>query len=465
MRSARPLLAILPLALAVAACGGDDDDAGACTPELEKRAVAAVLYDAYLFPELLPAAVDPAQFETASELLDAMTAEARRLRWDRGWSYLTTAAAAQAFFEEGKAVGLGLGLAVREGKLRVTQVYGGSPADEAGFARGDTLLRIGETVETLEAVTEANGGELLGPSEEGVTRVLEVLPAGATDPVQRTVTKRAFDLDPVPEVGDVPGQRFRIVERDGRRVGYVALRSFIRTAEPRLEAAFAAFRDAGVTDLVLDLRYNGGGLVSTAALLANLLGGRLAADEVMYRETHNARNAWRDRTYRFAPRASSIAPERIAFVMTGASASASELVANVLEPYLRGSMAVVGSKTYGKPVGQRPFLPLRGCETLAYVVSFRHENADEDGAFFDGLPDAASAFDAPLCVAGDDLEHAQASEEEASTKAAFAFVGSGACPSEPVITSKLALRAAAPPDAYPQAPEPSLAQRHVQGLF
>lgn len=458
MRPARALLATLSLALLLA-CPGDDD-VGACTPELEKRAVVGLLRDWYLFPDLLPSTIDVTRFADASEVLAEMTAEASSRGMDRGWSYLTTADASQAFFEEGTAVGFGVGLVARQGAVRIAQVYGGSAADEAGFRRGDTLVRIGEPGGTLTDVTQDNATQLLGPGEEGVSRVIEVLSVGATTPVQRTVTKRVFSLDPVPEVGDVPGQRFRIVERDGRKVGYLALRTFVRTADAQLDGAFAAFRDAGVTDVVLDLRYNGGGLVSTAVVLSNLLGGGLA-DGVMYRETNNARQAARDKTHFFASRPGSIVPERIAFVMTGASASASELVANVLEPHR--NVRIIGAKSYGKPVGQRGFR-LGGCDTLAYLVSFRHENAQGDGAFYDGLPDDGGGFGAPLCPAADDLEHEQWSDDEASTSAALAWIATGACPTEPpAVASKLALRFV--PDAQLEAHEPSLAQRHVPGLF
>jgi carboxyl-terminal processing protease len=464
MRPARPLLASLPLVLLLlAGCPGEEP--GACSPELAKRAVVGLLYDWYLFPELLPSAVErvgaASRFATATELLDAMTAAARERGMDRGWSYLTTTRAAQAFFEDGKSVGLGVGLVVRAGAVRVAQVYGGSPAELAGFARGDTILRIGETEETLEPVTPENVGQLLGPATEGTTRAIEVQPSG-DDPVVRTVTKAVFDLDPVPMTSD--GRRWKIITRaDGTKAGYVALRSFIATADAELESAFEGLRAEGVTEVVVDLRYNGGGLVRTGERLANLLAGGLAANDVMYRVTNSARQAAANGTAFFSPLASSVTTQRIAFVTTGASASASELVANVLEPHR--AVAVVGSKTYGKPVGQRAFR-VQGCETLVYLVSFRLENAESEGDFYDGLPDANGAFGGPLCAAADDLEQETWDEEEASTKAALHWLATGACPEAPAAapgSSKPAVRLA--PDAYPKATEPSLAQRHVQGLF
>ena len=363
--------------------------------------------------------------------------------------------------EDGKSVGLGLGLVFREGAVRVAQVYGGSPAEAAGFRRGDTILRIGETEDALLAATVENVGQLLGPAAVGVTRAIEVMPRGGGLAV-RTVTKAVFDLDPVPMTAD--GKRWRVLERgDGTKAGYVALRSFIATAHGDLEAAFADFKAQGISDVVVDLRYNGGGLVRTGELLANLLAGGLAANDVMYRVTNGARQAASNGTAFFAPGSSSIRAQRVAFVTTGASASASELVANVLEPHR--DVAVVGAKTYGKPVGQRGFR-VPGCETLVYLVSFRLENAERDGDFYDGLPDANGAFGGPLCAAADDLDQEVWSEEEASTKAALAWLATGGCPPPPAAaaSSTRALRRAAP-DAYPLAHEPSLAQRHVPGLF
>ena len=168
--------------------------------------------------------------------------------------------------------------------------------------------------------------------------------------------------------------------------------------------------------------------------------------------------------------AGAVATTNVAFITTGTSASASELVPNVLEPY-RGpsgppgtALGLVGAKTYGKPVGQRGFR-LANCDTVAYVVAFRLQNQQGDGGYYDGLPDAAGKFSGPLCAAEDDLAHAPGTDAEASTAAALTFVETGACPVAPAPAAKLGIAAARAPDVYPVAPEPSLAQRNLSGFF
>jgi C-terminal processing protease CtpA/Prc len=446
----RRTLALLPLVALLAGCTSDDEPP-ACTPEREKAAVLDLARDWYLYPELLPAQVDLAAYAGPAELLDALTATARAEGKDRGWSFATTATAAQQLFAEGTTVGFGIGLLVRGDRLFVSQVFPASPAADAGFLRGDEIVSIGDPpVAVAGLVAAGTVGEALGPATGGVTRRLEVVPRGGSAAFVRTMTKRTYFLDPVPPPVIVP--------RPGLPpAGYVALRTFIGPADALLQQAFADFGAAGVTDVVVDLRYNGGGLVSTAELLANLLGGGLGG-QVMYRVENNSLHP-SSGPATFAPGASSLPlPGRIAFVVTGGSASSSELVPNVLEP--GREIALVGARTHGKPVGQRGF-SLSGCDLVVFLVSFRLVNSQDDGDYFDGLPDAAGRFEDCAFAAADDLTREMWDPDEASTSAAIAWLTPGAaCPVAPLSALSATL-----PDAYPEAPRPSDAQRHVRGLF
>jgi C-terminal processing protease CtpA/Prc len=473
---ARPLLTLLAAVGLLAACGGDEQ-ADQCGPDAEKRALAELVYQWYLYPETLPPAVDTSKFATSADLLKFMTDPARAANLDRGWSYTTTITQARTTFEEGTSVGFGIGNLVRGTQLFVSQVFSSSPAADAGFVRGDEILRIGETPETLAPVADAIAadaanhtntlGAMFGPSAEGVIRSVEVKTgAGAT---VRTMTKRVFGLDPVPAVEGT--QRWKIVDRPGKKLGYVALRTFIAPADAPLDEAFAAFKAAGVTDVVVDLRYNGGGLVSTGEHLANLLGGGLGGKIMMETTYRPERALSNDRIDHFAELANALAPAHVAFITTGSSASASEMVPNVLEPYV--PLALVGARTYGKPVGQNGFR-LRNCEAAVYLVSFRLQNAQGDAGYYQGLPDApiqgSPAFSGPLCEAPDDLTHALGDPAEESTAAALAWLETGTCPppaappaAKPGVSGALRTRTA--PDRYPEAPAPTDAHRQVRGLF
>ena len=193
----------------------------------------------------------------------------------------------------------------------------------------------------------------------------------------------------------------------------------------------------------------------------------------MFSLTNNPMHLDQNETVLWAPQPQSIAPLRVAFITTGATASASELVPNALEPYLAPpggapNIALVGAKTYGKPVGQRGFT-MQACGTVVYLVSLKIVNSEDEGGYYQGLPDAAGAFAGPLCQAPDDLTHDTWESAEASTAAALSWLATGTCPAPAV--AKLSGRAAAlalgapEEDVYPEATEPDLAQRHVRGLF
>ncbi len=448
---------LLAAAALLAGCPKEEDP---CTNENQKAAVLDLVRDWYLFPELLPAQVDPAAYTTPEALLAALTADARAAGKDRSWSYVTTTSAQQAFFADGTAVGFGFGLLVREptpgtNQVFLSQVYPGSAASTAGLTRGAEIVGIGDTPDAIVPVADLIAAgtllEALGPSTAGVVRTLEVIPRGGGAPAPLTLTKRTFNLDPVANV--------HVIDRSSLPVplppaGYVALRSFISPADAALRSAFAGLKAAGVTDVVVDLRYNGGGLLSTAALLGDLLGGGLDGMP-MFSLQHNARHAGRDAGYGFFPEASSVTATRVAFVVTGASASASELVPNVLEPYR--PVALVGGQTYGKPVGQLGF-QLSGCGTVVNLVSFRIVNAQGDGDYFGGLP--APGFSGCSVAAADDLLHETWESAETSTAAALDWLATGTCPAAPA--GALSVSA---PDVHPTPDRPTEAQRHVRGLF
>lgn len=448
MRRTRGVLSLAAAAV-LAACS---EEKVTCTIDDQKSAVLGITRDWYLFQDLLPASVTPAD-DSPEALLDALTANARADGKDRGWSYLTTRSEQQALFVDGTAVGFGVGLLPRNGnQVFLSQVYPGSPAADVGLTRGAELVGIGDTPDAIVPVAGMDTAGVLhalGPSTAGVARTLEVIPRGGSTTEVHTLTKRVFGLDPVAD--------FHVVNRSARGLppaGYLALRTFIGPAEPVLENAFATFKAAGVSDVVVDLRYNGGGLLSTSLLLADLLGGGLAG-EPMFSVHFNAQQAWRDTGYGFLPGAASLAPTRVAFVVTGASASASELVANVMEPHRQ--VALVGAQTYGKPVGQTGF-SISGCDTVLFLVSFRLTNSQGEGDYFTGLP--AAGFSGCAIAAADDLGHETFDALETSTAAALEWLATGTCPA----AAPAALSVSAP-DVQLTPARPTEAQRHVNGLF
>jgi hypothetical protein len=222
------------------------------------------------------------------------------------------------------------------------------------------------------------------------------------------MTKRTVRIDPVPAYG------VKVFDLNGvPSVGYLHLRSYISPADPQLIDAFSAF--AGLEYFIVDLRYNGGGLVSTAELINNLLGAALAG-EVQYRMVYNASKSQQNATVRFAPPEQSAAPVRIAFLTTEATASASEININSMQPWVEA--ALIGSDTYGKPVGQIAF-NLEGCEDRLRLVSFKTVNALGQGDYYDGL---ASSF-GTTCAVADTLDAQLGSPDDNLIRTALGWLG------------------------------------------
>ncbi len=371
-----------------------------CSLRSRQDWAAGVLSEWYLFPETLPASLDPSGFTTVEAYIDALTATARSQRRDRYFTHLASIAEEDAFFSQGSSAGFGVRLSYEtvQGRVFIAEAFEGAPALTAGIDRGAEIVAIGTSAADMQTVASlmAAGGPdsvsaALGPSSPGITRLLRISDAAGTRDV--SVTKADYTLTPV-------SSRYgaKILDDGGRRVGYLNLRTFISTADPALRNAFAGFRAQGVTDIIVDLRYNGGGLVSTAELMGDLLGRDRTSGDVLSFTTFRPEKSSNNSTRFFRAEANSIAPTRIAFIGTTGSASASELVINAFIPYLHNRAALVGTNTYGKPVGQIA-VDRSACDDRLRVVAFKTENAARQGDYYDGLASKVEAS----CQAGDDL--------------------------------------------------------------
>ena len=350
-------------------------------------------------------------------------------------------------------------------RVVIAEAYEGAPALAAGIDRGTQITAIGTSTANLRSVgnivaAEGTGGitAALGPSDPGVTRVLRIVDGGTTRDV--TVTKANFDIDPI---SDRYGAK--VITEGGRTYGYLNLRTFISSANPQLRAAFLNFRNQGVTDIVIDFRYNGGGLVSTAELMGDLLGRNRSASEVFSRTDFRPSKAAENERHFFASQPESIAPTRIAFIGTGSTASASELVINSMLPYLGTNMTLVGSNTFGKPVGQIA-LDKAECDDRMRVVAFATGNASGQSDYYGGLAPKITNS----CAADDNLSFQLGDPNEASLRAAIDFLAGNSCTARISRTdSRVAANGAAPglapAPAMLTATEPSAAQRELPGLF
>lgn len=399
-----------------------------CTLRARQDWVLAQLNEWYLFPTLFNAAANPASYGNIDDYIDALVAPARAQSRDRYFTYLTSIAEENAFYEQGETAGFGIRLSYEGGRVMVIEAFEGAPALAAGVDRGTELLQInGQSVSSLMATGGASAViQALGPNTVGTSRAFVVRdPSG----VERTVSlaKAEYDIDPV---SDRYGAK--ILADGARRVGYLNLRNFITTADPNLRAAFALFKAQGVTELIVDLRYNGGGLISIAELFGDLMGaGRTGQifDYITFRDSKSSQNE----SYAFRAQPEAIQPTRIAFIGTGGTASASEMVINGMVPYLGAGLALVGSNTYGKPVGQIA-LDRPACDDRLRAVALKVENASRQGEYYTGL----AATVPNTCRASDDFTHQLGDPEEAMVRVALDFLAGRSCTAIGAVTTQAA---------------------------
>jgi C-terminal processing protease CtpA/Prc len=322
------------------------------------------------------------------------------------FSSVGSAQADSEFFGEGKFEGFGFSYRILDqatNDIRLSRVFSGSPAAAGGLGRGQRFLSLnGRSIADIQA------NEGVGAVFDNTTVLFEMRRPDGTE-FSSSITKDIVTIDPIPQ--------HRIIDiGNGVMVGYIELAQFISTADPVFDTVFAEFIAAGVADVIIDLRYNGGGLVSTANLLGDYLGA-FANDARVFSETQfNAdRAAANNSTEFFELQGNSINLGRLVIIATGGTASASELVTNSMEAWF--DVTLVGANTFGKPVGQ---IGLTFCDKILRPTSFKTVNAAGFGDYFDGLP--------VDCFAPDDLNFPVGDAADPNMAAAMSYLNTGSCP-------------------------------------
>jgi len=409
------------LVVASLACGGIESPSSSsatadCSTLGQVQSVRSTLRDVYLWYKELPDP-SPAGFSSPEAYLEAV----RYRPVDTSYSFIANKAETDAFYSESQFIGVGLSSRqTGPAELRIAQVFPGGPAAEAGLARGDYLLAInGRAVADLIRTREIDS--IFGANQIGVpvTLAWRSLQGGE---VQATLTKRVVTIPTVSQTA--------VFDLPAAQVGYVHLRNFVTPSTEALNVAFRALVDAGANELILDLRYNGGGLVSVAQHLGGLIAGEPSRDQVFIQFVHNDKNTARNSVLRLPVPPAALGVPRLVVIATRGTASASEAVINGLRPFM--SVTVVGDTTFGKPVGQYGY---DFCDKTLFPVAFEGHNARGEGSYYDGIP--------ADCAAADDLEHPLGDSGEASVAEALAFLRTGRCSATAAAAARaLALREA-----------------------
>lgn len=292
--------------------------------------------------------------------------------------------------------------------LYVIYAYGNSPAGVAGVQRGWRIVAVnGDTAVSYDAPSYTNVNRVINAvySTSGTTSFTFQRPDGSDITV--SLTPSIYHIDPV--LFDT------VYNLNGTNVGYFVYNSFISTldtanhptqAKSEMDQVLEKFQSSGVKDVIVDLRYNGGGAVVSAEYLDNWFAPLTANQKPMYTYIFNDQleNYYQSNNYNLttafdkSQAAGSLTLDHIFFLVGRSTVSASELTINNLKPYM--DVKLIGDTTYGKPVG---FIPVsiydydstKQLQHLAdlYAITFQTKNASNNGDYFQGIPPDKEEYD------------------------------------------------------------------------
>lgn len=408
-----------------------DWDPATCTDSRQKSWVRANLNEDYLFYREAPlSAIEPTTFaDSVIKLFEAYTVDGLPQK-DR-FSFVTPQAKADAAFHVGVSTDIGATL-VRDpatNQIRIAFVDPNGPAFAAGLRRGMQLKSVNNTVlptsENQPVLSAAQFDAMFASSAGSVVTV------GVTTPPATTET--LFSLT-IASFSETPVLMAKVLDATAApgKVGYLAHNSFVTPiAETQLADAFKTFATAGVTDLVVDLRYNTGGYIFIASQLAYMVAGNARStnktfEAFVYNDKRRAENQSEPfrsvitdfrKDQRIGEALSQLNLNRVFVLATGNTCSASEAFVNGL----RGvdvEVVMIGSTTCGKPYGSSQE---NNCALSFFPLEFEGRNHKGQAVPVTGLTPTAS------CTLSDDLNHELGDPSERMLSSSISYMVNGAC--------------------------------------
>lgn len=380
--------------IAFMACDPKEDPTPTQNEPNVKQAIVETMREWYFWNGRIPATVDLTKFSTNEELLDGIIFKPL----DR-FSYLTTQEAFNNSFV-GRSAGHGFGFAfTSDERLFISFVFDEAPAGKDGWKRGWEIIQInGKPIAEYRLASGGYDFKLGGP-DPGISNSFTFrLPDGTT--TTRTNVKAEFQSNSVLDR--------RVLEVGGKKVGYWAYQSFRATAgltptrSAEVQSSMEFFQNQGIQELIIDLRYNGGGSVAVAEQISNYLIQSANSGKLMYTNKLNDLKSSNNTSVNFS-KIGSLNLSRIIFITSRGSASASELVINNLTPYTQ--VVIIGDNTFGKPVGSFPLARynrvLQTNNVELVPITFATANAQGKAEYFDGFPADFRVGDSPQFPWGD----------------------------------------------------------------
>jgi len=431
--------ALVALVLITFSCKKNDDPGNSPNPgastaeELLMDSVYLYSKEVYFWNDLIPSygLFNPRQYKASTEINSAKNVmqAIRKIQPRDRYSFVTTIEESNSiqtgnnkdygFFV--KAASVDVAAPLDSTYWFVSYVYDQSTAGIAGVKRGWIVNKINGT----QIVYDQAGSNTLNNTFFGtVTSAnFEFIKPDKTI-VAATLNKSSFTANSVLYKG--------VINSGGKKVGYLVFNQFFGApSRAELANAFTDFESTGIDELVVDLRYNPGGSTETQDALANRIAPLSANSKKMYTYQFNAQLQQGNfpllkkkagfQNVSFAENSNSVGYEkagtlnlnRVFFIVTASSASASELLINNLQPYME--VKLIGDTTYGKPVG---FFPIEIANYAIYPISFRTINSAGNADYFGGF--------APDKLTTDEVSKNWGDVTEPSLAAALNYISTGA---------------------------------------
>lgn len=375
------------------------------TTDKMKDSILLYSQDIYLWSNQIPSTFNPRSYADPDKIMTALRTYSQEPGFTKPvdrWSF----GIKQAEWDNiSSGVTQDFGLAVffyADGDLRVKSVEKQSPAGRAGIRRGWQITKLNGNSNIAKSNVDFVVDQVFNSNS---TTFTFQKPDGST--VDITLNAATYQENPI--------YLDTIYTTGNKKTGYIVFNSFLGDTNKiynDFQRIFARFSQEGVSDVIVDLRYNGGGYVTVQSKLANYLVPSAGHGKLMMKQEFNNSNKQYNSSSFFS-KSGSLNLSRIFFVVSSSTASASELLINNLKPYM--DVKLVGpSNSYGKPVG---YFPLPVGDWYVFPVSFRTTNKNGEGSYFDGI-----TLDKQV---GDGLNKDWGDKDEASLASVLKYINSG----------------------------------------
>jgi hypothetical protein len=360
----------------------------------EKRFVYDLFNSEYLWYDQVDDTIDYQSFETPDTLVEALRVDPP----DR-WSFAITQQQYESFVNQ-ETTGFGIGYFL--GDFTIYMVRIDSPAWQK-LQRGDRIIALDDepvSYEILHAASQSLGKETVFTVERD----------GETMDVPVTASEYTYKVT-----------QSKYIDYAGKRIGYLRYDSFSNNSAQELESAFTFFKRSRIEELVIDLRYNGGGSTTLASILLDNITNQFPGERQFYFDWNENYQQKNENIYfetRDEQDGNELSMHRVLFLVTQNSASASEMVISALKPYLgNANVVTVGERTHGKNVGMsgRSY-----GQNYYFLINFYIRNDIGETSGFEGIP--------ATCIVEDDLDNLLGDPNEAMLHTALEYIRTGSCP-------------------------------------